>query len=747
MADSPIYDAASLYDALGLPVILTDANKNPGLVGEDWYNFEWNDATFRRWLGRHPDAQLGLRLWPLVDIEIDAPLDDDGTFLAAAEAEHRQLTGGGVTVAWSSRRGKHFLYEATPEQQAALLKVECPAVLKSAFLEMRIGATKQLQSLIPPSTTDGVKREWLHEPGEAPIAELPNALFQYMLSEANARRAKKFQSPSQARDDRPGDVYNAKVSWREILEPHGWKHVRGDEGGVQQWTRPGKTEGISATSGYCGSDARPDCFYCFSSAAEIEPFEPHRTYSKFEAYATLEFDGDFRAASADVAKQGYVQDVDGSEFGDIEYDEPPIVAGLVKSDVPIEPPAPPTIGSLPDFVFDNPIGEYVLANDPHTEADKDAVYMQAFEIFANFIGTNLSFRINNTVLHTNGFLMIVGNTALARKGTSYNDAAEPFLSHADTVGYMESRVVKGVSTGEGIVSYVADKDGNTEGRLLLYLPEFHKVMTLLKRPENILSPLLREAYDGMKLSIPTKTNPLTASAAHISIVSHTTAGEFSRTASTVDFVNGLFNRMCFVWVSDGKVLPNPGRVSELATKNLAIKLAEVKDWVDNGGVGRELAWSYAAEAFWTDYYRSIRVASGDEFIDALIARAPVHVIKHAMRQAALDCSETIELIHLERAIAIWDRCRESAVRLVKTRNPDMDDRDRLLQAILDKGSMTRTECYDLFRGTRMATDVNGFIDYWVAEGKLARGKAKRKDGSAEVLSAPKQQTSKLEKVK
>lgn len=730
MSDSLIYDAASLYDALGLPVILTDANKNPGLVGEDWYNFEWNDATFRRWMGRHPDAQLGIKLWPLVDIEIDAPPDDDGTFLDSALAEYRQLAGSVVTVSWSSRRGSHFLFEASVKQQEALLKAECPAVVKSAFLEMRIGATKQLQSLIPPSTTDGVKRAWLHEPGEAPIAELPNGVFQYILSEANARRTKRFQSPSQARDDRPGDVFNAKATWREILEPHGWKHVRGEEDSVQQWTRPGKSEGISATTGHCGSEARPNCLYCFTTSPEIEPLEALRTYSKFEAYAVLSFDGDFQAASRELAKQGYVQDIDGSEFGEVEYDAPKDSEISVSIGAPPKPP----LASLPDFVFDNPIGEYVLANDPHTEADKDAVYMQAFEIFANFIGTRLTFRLNNTVLRPNGYLMIVGNTALGRKGTSYNDAAEPFHAHEDTSSYIDSRVIKGVSTGEGIVSYVADKGGGgTDGRLLLYLPEFHKVMTLLKRPENILSSVLREAYDGMHLSIPTKTNPLTATEAHISVVSHTTSGEFTRTASTVDFVNGLFNRMCFVWVSDGKVLPHPGRVNELVTKNLGRVLADAKDWVHNDSAGREMSWSYAADAFWTDYYMSTRVASGDEFVDTLTARAPVHIIKHAMRQAALAMSETIELIHLERAVAIWDRCRESAIRLVRTRNPDTDDRERLLQAVRDKGKMTRTECFDLFRGSRMVTDINSFVDYWLAEGKLDTAIASQNKRNFEIL--------------
>jgi len=249
--------------------------------------------------------------------------------------------------------------------------------------------------------------------------------------------------------------------------------------------------------------------------------------------------------------------------------------------------------------------------------------------------------------------------------------------------------------------------------------------------------VLREAYDGTKLAIPTKTNPLSASKAHISIIAHTTAGEFGRTASTVDFVNGLFNRMCFVWVTDGKVLPHPGRVNELITKNLGKLLADVREWVNNEGSGRDLAWSYAAEAFWADYYVTTRVATGDEFIDTLTARAPVHIIKHSMRQAALDMSDVIELKHLEKGIAIWDRCRESAIRLVTHRNPDTDDRNRLLQAIKDKGDMTRTECVELFRGSRMVTDINSFVDYWVSEGKLKTARVKRKGGPVEVLTTSK----------
>ena len=66
--------------------------------------------------------------------------------------------------------------------------------------------------------------------------------------------------------DRPGDDYNVRVSWLEILESHGWAHVF-ERGDVSYWRRPGKPVGISATTGYGGSDL----FYPFTSSTEFEP--------------------------------------------------------------------------------------------------------------------------------------------------------------------------------------------------------------------------------------------------------------------------------------------------------------------------------------------------------------------------------------------------------------------------------------------------------------------------------------------
>lgn len=90
-------------------------------------------------------------------------------------------------------------------------------------------------------------------------------------------------------DQRPGDLYEAEMTWLDILGPLGWRKLF-DRGDVSYWTRPGKDAGVSATTGYCKG------LFVFSTSTS---FEPRKSYSKFAAYAHLQHGGDFaRAAKA-----------------------------------------------------------------------------------------------------------------------------------------------------------------------------------------------------------------------------------------------------------------------------------------------------------------------------------------------------------------------------------------------------------------------------------------------------------------
>ena len=95
----------------------------------------------------------------------------------------------------------------------------------------------------------------------------------------------------------PGDDYNARTTWEELLMPLGWAIVY-RKGEATIWRRPGKAEGISATTNFNGNDK----FYVFSTSTQ---FEAETSYSKFAFYATIKHGGDFKAAANDLRNQGY----------------------------------------------------------------------------------------------------------------------------------------------------------------------------------------------------------------------------------------------------------------------------------------------------------------------------------------------------------------------------------------------------------------------------------------------------------
>ena len=105
-----------------------------------------------------------------------------------------------------------------------------------------------------------------------------------------------------ARGDRPGDHFNKLVGWDQILTRHGWSAC-GQSNGTTFWRRPGKMEGVSATTGYCKSETAGDLLYVFSSSAA--PFEHETAYSRLATYAILDHGGDFRGAARALAAAGY----------------------------------------------------------------------------------------------------------------------------------------------------------------------------------------------------------------------------------------------------------------------------------------------------------------------------------------------------------------------------------------------------------------------------------------------------------
>ena len=95
---------------------------------------------------------------------------------------------------------------------------------------------------------------------------------------------------------------NAVTSWAEILPAHGWTLVRGDgDADGSLWRHPDATAPVSAS-------IRGGRLYVFSTRTAFTPTEPGqpRGYSRAEALAVLDHDGDLRALVAEIVRTGSV---------------------------------------------------------------------------------------------------------------------------------------------------------------------------------------------------------------------------------------------------------------------------------------------------------------------------------------------------------------------------------------------------------------------------------------------------------
>ena len=98
----------------------------------------------------------------------------------------------------------------------------------------------------------------------------------------------------------PGDDYNARTDWADILIPAGWTQLNTSTRlghPITWWTRPGKGEGVSASTGGEG-----DWLYVFSSSTSLPAETP---LQKFYVYAHYSHDDDMREAAKALARDGY----------------------------------------------------------------------------------------------------------------------------------------------------------------------------------------------------------------------------------------------------------------------------------------------------------------------------------------------------------------------------------------------------------------------------------------------------------
>jgi hypothetical protein len=194
------------------------------------------------------------------------------------------------------------------------------------------------------------------------------------------------------------------------------------------------------------------------------------------------------------------------------------------------PPAPSPLRDsasprLPVAALHGYAGLAVRTIAPHTEAHPASILLQLLAAFGNMVGPGPHCMVDATRHGLNLFLVLVGDSSKARKGTSWSQIARLFAEVDQP--WLSTRVTAARLTAGGLVHTLRDQQPPTDRRLLALSEEFASVLRMLKSGNGHLSPLLRCAWDSGHLPALDMHQPEQATGTHISLIAHITQRELT----------------------------------------------------------------------------------------------------------------------------------------------------------------------------------------------------------------------------
>jgi hypothetical protein len=426
-------------------------------------------------------------------------------------------------------------------------------------------------------------------------------------------------------------------------------------------------------------------------------------------------------------------------------------AGAVGTAVPAAPAAaaragPPWPSPLAEEALHGLAGDVVRVLGPASEADPAALLLQVLVGLGSVIGRTAHFRVEDDLHYGNEFLVLVGKTSKARKGTSWGRVRR--LLEGAEAQWAAERVQTGLSSGEGLIWGVRDPvmkservkekgqpvryeqveadPGLSDKRLLVLEPEYANVLKQTERQGNTLSAVLRQAWESGDLRSLTKNSPARATGAHVSLVGHVTGEELRRYLTTTEMANGFGNRHLWACVRRSKQLPEGARVDGDSLAGLQRRLAAVLGAAAHlGEVGRD----EEAREIWREVYGHLS-ADRPGLTGAMLGRAEAHVLRLSMLYAVLDCSGEVQAPHLMAALAVWAYCEQSVRHVFGDAlgDPVADELIRLLRVAAD--GMSRWELYAAL-GRHQSSERTGHALALLAEHGLAQSEKRQTGGRPE----------------
>ena len=351
------------------------------------------------------------------------------------------------------------------------------------------------------------------------------------------------------------------------------------------------------------------------------------------------------------------------------------------------------------------VGDVVRAMEPHTEADPASLLLGFHAAFGNALGRTAYGAAEEDKHHTNIYVGIVGESSKARKGTSWG-RIQSLFKMVDP-NWVANRIQPGgLSSGEGLIHKLRDSDTapgpeakvaaglvpmspgtfirDADRRLFVIDSEFASTLKMMSREGNTLSPVIRQAWDGLALGILTKTSPARATDTHVSMIAHVTRQELIRFLKSTDMANGFANRYLWVCTARSKVLPEGG-----GSPDLTLLVPRIQSALTTGMSFHEVPRDEEARRAWAEVYPDLSEGKPG-LLGAVTARAEAQVLRLSVLYAVEDGSPVVKLPHLRAALAVWQYAEDSARYIFGDRSGD-EVAARILEGLRTHGEMSRTD--------------------------------------------------------
>ena len=400
-----------------------------------------------------------------------------------------------------------------------------------------------------------------------------------------------------------------------------------------------------------------------------------------------------------------------------------------------------------DDAFHGLAGDFVRLVLPETEADPQALLLAFLLGFGCMVGRKPFYQVESTRHGVNLFSVIVGDTSKARKGTA-TDRATDILSRVDA-DFIATRKRSGLSSGEGLIQAVRDareedvpaKDksgsqrferqivdtGESDKRLFIIESEFGSVLQQSGRDGNILSAILRDAWDGKPLRVLARSNKDSCQEPHIALLGNVTIEELQRLLTTNDKANGFGNRILWCCAKRSKLLSHGGR--PLDTAQLEALVCGLQSALKASQAIARVQFDAEAYCAWEPAY-AVLTEGATGIFGSMTARAEAQVVRLSTLYALLDSSSLIRMEHLKAAQEVWAYCEDSVRHIFGDALGDetADAILRMLGNALD--GMTQTDINRAFGSHKSSAELNRALALLQERGKIKSQKIETGGGPA-----------------